>query len=141
MKRFLGLTVLILGLSVPAHAQSSKGGGAVAGASSGGVLSNGGGGGNGGGAAGGSVTGVSFHTLPVIPPANLRSTAVSGTDDSFVPSTFLPYDRAVAAGQGVLDARDKSVAEAAAENSRAHRLKARTAIIENAAGDAVIATP
>jgi hypothetical protein len=136
MKRFLGLVVLILGLSVPAHAQSSKGGSAMAGAGGGGVLSSGG-----GSSGGGGLSGVNFHTLPTIAPANLPSSAVSGTEADFVPSTFLPYDRAVAAGQEVRDAHNKSVAEAAAENSRARRLKAKAAIIENAAGDAVIATP
>jgi hypothetical protein len=67
--------------------------------------------------------------------------AVSGSESSFVPSTFLPYSQAVVAGQDVLDAQHKSVAEAAAENSRARRPKAKAAFVENAAGDAVIAKP
>jgi hypothetical protein len=140
MKRFLGLTVLILGLSVSAHAQSR--GGAVAGGSAGGVLSNNGGGGYGGGGGfGGAESAVNFPALPTIGPANLPSSEVSGTDADFVPSTFLPYKQAIAAGQKVLDAQHKSVAEAAAENSRARRLKAKAAMIENAAGNAIITTP
>ncbi|HEX4074689.1 MAG TPA: hypothetical protein VHX49_04765 [Candidatus Acidoferrales bacterium] len=140
MKRFLGLTVLIFGLSVPAHAQA-KGGGAMAGVSSSGG-SNGGGagaGGYGGGAGGGESGVTSFHTLPHVSPANLRSTDVSGSDASFVPSSFLPYSQAIAAGQAILDTQHKTVAEVAAENNRVHRLKARASIIENGAGDPVIA--
>jgi hypothetical protein len=134
---------LILGFSIPAHAQSRAG--AVAGGSggNGGGMSggSGGGGGFGGSIGGGGLSGVSFQTLPSTPEANLPSIAVSGSEAEFVPSTFLPFDQAVAAGQEVLDAEHKSVAEAAAENSRAHRLKAKAALVENAAGDAVIATP
>ncbi|HTX14385.1 MAG TPA: hypothetical protein VMD77_03740 [Candidatus Baltobacteraceae bacterium] len=138
MKRFLGLTILILGLSVPAHAQAR-----ASAFSSGTSLSGGGvsGAGGGGGMGGGLSGTVNFNVLPAIPPTSLPSSAISGTDNDFVPSTFLPYDKAIAAGQDVLDAEHKSVAEAAAENSRARKLKARADIIENAAGDAVITTP
>jgi hypothetical protein len=130
---------LILGFSLPAHAQS-KGTGMVAGGSSGGVTSNGTGGGGGGfgGSSGGGLTSSNFSTLPSIPPAVLRSTAISGTNADFVPSTFLSYDQAIAEGQAVLDAQHKSVAEAAMENNRARRSKAKAAIIENAVGDPVI---
>jgi hypothetical protein len=137
MKRFLGLAILILGLSVPAHAQVRAGASSAGTSVGGGMGSAGGGGGMGGGMSGPT----NFNTLPAIPQANLPSSAISGTDTDFVPSTFLPYAKAIAAGQEVLDAEHKSVAEAAAENSRARKLKARAAIIENAAGDAVIATP
>lgn len=141
MKRFLGLAALILGLAVSAHGQSARAG-AVAGGVTGGVMSSGGGGfGGGGGDTGGMGGASNFHTLPSIPPANLPSTAVSGTEASFVPSTFLPYNQAIAAGEAVLDAQHKSVAEAAAENSRTHRLKAKAAMIDNAAGKAVLAKP
>ena len=112
----------------------------MTGGAAGGAVSYGGGGGYAG--TGGGIGGsASFQTLPSIPPANLPSTAVSGSDASFVPSTFLPYNQAIAAGKAVLDAQHKSVAEAAAENSRARRLKAKTAIIENAAGNPVVTKP
>jgi hypothetical protein len=138
MKRFLGLTVLIFGLSIPAHAQA-KGGSAMAGMSGTGFMGSAAGGGAGG--FGGGDSGVTnFNTLPVIPPARLASTAVSGSERNFEPSTFLPYDQAIAAGQQMLDAQHKSLAEVAAESSREHRLKAKEEIIENAAGDPVIAT-
>jgi hypothetical protein len=141
MKRFLGLTVLIFGLSIPAHAQSQRGGAAMtAGGTSSGALS-GGGGGAGYDSSSGGMTGANFHTLPTIAPANLRSSAVSGSDATFVPSSFLPYGQAIAAGQAILDEQHETIAEAAAENSREHRSKAKAAIIENAIGDPVITTP
>lgn len=133
MKKFLGLTVLIFGLSVPAHAQSKAVSG-MTGGSSGGALTNGG-----GGLGGGAESGPAFHTLSPIPPANLHSTAVSGTNMDFEPSTFLSYSQAIAVGQAILDETHKSVAEVAAENSREHHLKAAAVIVENAAGTPVIA--
>ncbi|MGA8873078.1 MAG: hypothetical protein WA434_08650 [Candidatus Acidiferrales bacterium] len=140
MKRFLGLAVLIFGLSIPAHGQSARG--AMVGGIAGGALSNGAGGGGGYGGSGGGIGGsTSFHTLPSIPPARLPSTAVSGSDATFVPSTFLPYNQAIAAGEAILDAQHESVAEAAAKNSLVHRLPAKATIIENAIGNPVITTP
>jgi|SRR5579862_7849010 len=131
MKKFIGLTVLIFGLSIPAHAQKAAGG--MMGGAGGGAPSTGGGG------MGGAESAPAFHTLPVVPPANLPSLAVSGSNVDFEPSTFLPYNQAIAVGQEILNAEHKSVAEVAAENSREGRLKARTAIVENAAGDVIIA--
>ena len=136
MKRFLGLAVLILGMSVPAHAQS-RSAFAPAG-STGGVTSNGGGGYGGGGGIGGGVS--DFHTLPSVPSTTFRSTAVSGSDATFEPSSFLPYKQAIAVGQDILNAQHESVAEAAAENNRARKSKARAVIVEDAAGDPVITT-
>jgi len=132
MKRLLGLAVLIFGLSVPARAQSKPVGG-VMGGISGGALSNAGGAGGYGGYGGGEG-GPTFHTLPAIPPADLRSSAISGTNADFVPSSFLPYSQAIAVGQAILNAEHKSVAE----NSREGRIRAKAAIIENGAGDAVL---
>jgi len=131
MKRLLGLAVLILGLSVPAHAQSRSA--FVPAGSTGGVVSNGGGGYGGGG---GGVS--DFHTLPSVPSTTFRSTAVSGSDATFEPSSFLPYKEAIAVGQDILNAQHESVAEAAAENNRTRKSKAKAVIVENAAGDPVI---
>lgn len=140
MKRLLGLAVLILGMSVPAHAQFSKGSPVAGASSTAGVASNSGGG-YGGGIGGGDTGVTDFHVLPVIPAANLRSIAVSGSNDSFEPSSFLPYKQAIAAGQDILNAQHESVAEAAAENNRTPKSKAKALIIEDAVGDPVIAKP
>lgn len=136
MKRFLGLAVLILGFSVPAHAQAPRTMGMTGGSGPGGAMNT-----SGGGGAGSAIGSVSFQTLPSIPPSRLPSTAVSGSNATFEPSTFLPYDQAVAAGQAVLDARHRSVAQAAAENAQARKLKAKASIIESAAGTPVITRP
>jgi hypothetical protein len=113
----------------------------MAGGIAGGALSSGAGGGGGFSGVGGGTGSTSFHTQQSIPPARLPSTAVSGSDATFVPSTFLPYDQAIAAGEAVLEAQHKTVAEAASENSRMRRLPAKAAIIENAAGNPVVTTP
>jgi len=137
MKRLLGLAILILGLALSAGAQS--GGRTLGGTPS---PTNGGNSGGGGGmVGGGGMSGVPFSTLPSHPRANFAATAISGTDAEFVPSTFLPFEDAVDAGQAVLDAQHASVAQAAEANSRAPKAKAKFALIEDAAGHAVIATP
>jgi hypothetical protein len=137
MKRLLGLAILTLGLALSASAQSGgrSFGGGTAGPSNGGT--NGGGGGGGGAIS----AGVGFSTLPNHPPASFAATAVSGTDGEFVPSTFLPFESAVAAGKAALDAEHASVAQVAEANSRAPKAKAKFALIEDATGNAVIATP
>ena len=107
----------------------------------GGAVSYGGGGGGYSGSGGGLTGPTDFHTLPSIPPARLPSTAVSGSDATFVPSTFLPYNQAIATGEAMLDAQHESVAEAAAKNSLVRRLPAKATIIENAIGNPIITTP
>jgi hypothetical protein len=136
MKRLLGLAILTLGLALSANAQSGgrSFGGGTAGPSNG---TNGGGGGGGGAISGG----VGFSTLPGHPAASFAATSISGTDAEFVPSTFLPFESAVAAGKAALDAEHASVAQVAEANSRAPKAKAKFALIEDATGNAVIATP
>jgi hypothetical protein len=84
--------------------------------------------------------GVTFPTLPGRPPATFGSAAISGSDADFVPSTFVPFEKAVAAGQAMLDAEHTSLAEAARANSATPKMKARVALVENAVGDPVMAT-
>jgi hypothetical protein len=136
MKKLIGLAIVTLGLALSANAQSGRAGG-VAGPTNGG----GNGGAGGGSVGGGGMGGGSFSTLPSRPPASFATTAISGTDAEFVPSTFLPFESAVAAGQAVLAAQHASVAQVAAANSRAPKAKAKFALIEDASGNAVIATP
>src|ERR1700691_117641 len=71
MKIALGSLVMILLASAPAHAQQI----------------------------GGSLAPpASFQVLPWTAPANPQALTVSGTDITFMPSRFLTFDRAVAAG-------------------------------------------
>jgi len=103
-------------------------------------LTNGGGSGGSGGSAGGAGSGgASFSPLPSYPRTNFAATAISGTETDFVPSTFLPYESAVAAGQAALTAQHASVVQAASANSSAPKAKAKLTLIEDATGKAVIA--
>jgi hypothetical protein len=110
MKMALGFAAVILLGAVPTHAQgasSSRSGG-------------GGGGSNGGGGLSGSA---SFTTLGWVPPATLVSTTVSGSDATYVPSTFVTFAEAVAQGNIDLKKQGKTVVEAAAESRSATESK------------------
>ncbi|HXJ16853.1 MAG TPA: hypothetical protein VNM68_06610 [Candidatus Polarisedimenticolia bacterium] len=115
MKRILGVAVLILWFAVPAHAQyfgTSLGGG--------------------------SLGHVSFHTLPSVPPAQFEVRAVSGGAD-FVPSSYVPYEQALAEGRAALAARTKTLAEITRENSVVPRVKARLILVQDDHGRAILA--
>jgi hypothetical protein len=136
MKRLLGLAILTLGLALSANAQS--GGRALGGV--GGPTSGGGNGGGGGGSVGGGGgLGAGFSTLPNHPSASFATAAISGTDAEFVPSTFLPFESAVAAGKAALDAQHASLAQVAKATSGTPKAKAKFTLIEDATGNAVIA--
>jgi hypothetical protein len=116
MKRILGVAVLILWFAVPAHAQSI--GGSIGG--------------------GGSLGQVSFHTLPTVPRAHFKVGAVRGGAD-FEPSSFAPYEQALAQGRAALTAEAKTLAEIARENATVPKPKARLAIVQDDQGRAILA--
>ncbi|HXA76931.1 MAG TPA: hypothetical protein VNV41_07325 [Candidatus Acidoferrales bacterium] len=131
MKKLLGITTIALLFSIPAHAQSrstSVGSAASASASNGGV------------GMGSSVGGSSSSRLPIYPRATLDVRAVSGGDPSFAPSTFLSFDQAVAEGKAITDANQKSLAQAASENSSAPKAKAKLSFVQDARGKVVSTT-
>lgn len=78
-----------------------------------------------------------FPILPWTPPANLPAVEVSGTDGLYVPSTFLTFDRAIAAGQADLKEQAKTVAEAAAESRKA-KYTAKIRLVQDDRGRAII---
>jgi len=92
------------------------------------------GGGGGGGGYGGASSGPSFHNYP---PARLEMKDISGTEADFTPSAFLPFDKAVAKGQAVLDAQKKTLVEAAAASSHASQNKAKVVFEQDADGNAI----
>ena len=62
--------------------------------------------------------------LPWTPPATFEATEVSGADSSYVPSTFVTFAGAVAAGKVQLKEQAKTVAEAATNAREAARTNA-----------------
>src|SRR5579862_9335055 len=127
MKKAIGIAAFVLFFAIPAHAQRG-------GASSSAQVSNsgGGGGGFGGGFSGGGGTG---SVLPDHPPAHFKMNAVSGSDASFIPSGYLPFESAVAEGQAILDAEKKTPAEAAAASSIVPKPHAKVTVVQAANGD------
>jgi len=118
MRRLLGTAVLILGFAVPAHAQYAAG-----------SLS----------ATGGAGIGrPSFPSHTSAPRAHFDVRAVSGGAD-FVPSSFEPFEEAVAEGRAELAAGVKTLGDVARENSKSARSKAQVQFVQDHRGKAVIA--
>jgi hypothetical protein len=134
MRHLIGLAVLALGLVVPTHAQAmrSAASGTANPTSSG--SGSGGGGGLGGGFSGGSIGG----RLTYYPLARFSVTTVSGTQQDYVPSTFVSYDQAVATGQNELDMPPLTVAAAARQQANTHPEKAKIAVMQDDRGKVII---
>lgn len=137
MRRLFGLAVLAAGLTVPVQAQISH---ATAASSTAGSTTSGGSGGGGfsGGSGGGFSSGGS--KLPSYPVAHFNVTSVSGSQQDYIPSTFVSYDDAVAAGRAILDAPPKSLDQVARESGSSHRQMAKLKLVQDANGKPVIET-
>jgi hypothetical protein len=122
MKRFLGLAVVVLLGSIPAHAQRTASSNANA------ALTGGGGG------MGGAVSSGGGH-LPIYTRATFDSVAFKG-DPSFSPSSFLRFEDAVKEGLAE-SAPAKSVAQAAADNQAASRAKSRVEFVQDHRGNVI----
>ena len=114
MKLMLGVGALILLFSMPARAQSF--GANVGGGSS----LNSGGGLN----AGSSSHGISLHSLQTSPVATFHMSVTSGSDGDFIPSTYLPFAKAVELGKELQAAKPKTLAEVALEYRNEKKAKA-----------------
>jgi hypothetical protein len=101
MKMILALMALVLVFSVPAHAQAAGG--------SASTTRTGGGGSIGGGGLSGSSGGQPAHT----PTTQFQMAAISGSNSDFVPSAYLPFDKAVALGQNYTASKPATVVEVA----------------------------
>jgi hypothetical protein len=130
MKKSIGIAAFVLIFSIPAHGQGVRGG---VGMSTQGALTNSGGG---GGGFGGGLSASSGGRLSSTPPAHLAMKEVTGGDPSYVPSTFLTFEQAVAEGNAE-SVREKTVAEAAAENNAARKARARLAFEQDNGGRVV----
>ena len=71
----IGVILLVLICSAPAHAQIW-----------------------GGSFSPNSLSGPTFRSMPFNPPTEFHGITVSGSDSTFLPSSFMPYDQAVALG-------------------------------------------
>ncbi|HEY6467494.1 MAG TPA: hypothetical protein VIY69_15950 [Candidatus Acidoferrales bacterium] len=112
MKMTLIIAALILVASVPAGAQSI----------------------------GGSLTPPrSFHTLPWTPPASPNAIDVTGDAGTYLPSTFVSFDRAVAVGKADLKEQAKTVADAAADSRKTANAAARIRVAQDNNGKLVVA--
>ena len=127
MKRAIGFAAFLLFFAIPAHAQPGS-------SSSAHATQGGGGGGGTGGFGGGGGT----SRPPAYPRAHFKMIEVSGSDSSFIPSGYLPFDRAVAEGQAILDAEKKTPAEAAAATSIVPKPHAKVAAVQDANGDPIV---
>lgn len=105
MKIIIGAAALILLFSVPAHGQAY--GGNVGG---GGSLNSGASLGSGGG-----MRGVTFHSIASNPETQLHMTVISGEGNLFIPSTYVPFAKAVEMGRAMEIAKPKPLAEVASE--------------------------
>jgi hypothetical protein len=135
-KGILGLAILAAGLSAPAYAQTARSGGA--GSSAGVGQTNGGGGSFGGGFGGGGGGISSVNKLPSYPVVYPKMVGVSGSSSDYVPSTFVPYEKALTEGKTVLDTPAPTVAEAAREQASAHAEKAKFALVQDEYGNPII---
>lgn len=127
MKRLMALGVFAVGLVLPTHAQTTH---SAAGGAANALPSNSGGGWGGGGGYSGGSRPVSH------PPTQFNTASVSGSQNEYVPSVFVPYDRAMAKGQSVLDTPPPTVAEAARQQGNTHPEKAKLALVQDIYGKA-----
>jgi len=114
MKHLIGIAAMICLFSLPAHAQASIGGGAL----------------NAG----------SIHALPTYPLLSNSITYSAGSSD-FTPSTFMSYDRALAAGFAALAEHNKTLGEVAKESRERAKTKAKMVVEQDADGNMVVVNP
>jgi hypothetical protein len=132
--KIAGAVVLILGFAVSAQAQGVR----AAGTASSPITSNSGGGSAGYGGGGFSIGPSSFRTLPHFPPAHFAVKAVEGNAGDYVPSTFVPYAKALAEGRALLAARPVSLGQFARENQVTVTPKAKIELVQDHHGYPVI---
>jgi len=130
MKFFFGAAVLVLLFSMPASAQGYYGNfGNIGGGpslNSGGALNSRTG-----------YTGPGFHNMSSAPVATFHMSVEFGSDD-FIPSTFVPFEQAVAQGRALNTSRPKTLAQAAAEFRATKKPKAEVAFVQDDSGKAIM---
>jgi hypothetical protein len=117
-----GFVVMSAAFAAPAHAQIGPTLNNASGLSSSGSLNS-----------EGSWTS-SSHT-PDLPSVSFRGTSARGTE--YIPSTYVPYDKALAEGREIRMEKPKTIAEVAVENRGVARPKARILVVGDARGLAI----
>jgi hypothetical protein len=87
---------------------------------------------------GGSIGHMTFPSITHLPATQFNSVVVSGSDQDFVPTTYVSFDKGVAEGRTTLAMRPKSLGELALEYSGQTRPKAKVAFVQNDHGEAII---
>lgn len=125
MKPTFALVALVLLFSIPAHAQAAGGSANTPRAS-------------GGGSAGGGAGSGSAGTHPAYTPtAQFKMAAVSGSSTDFIPSAYLPFDKAVALGQTNPTAPPATIVEVAQAYRSAKGQNPEHVIIQDLRGNFV----
>ena len=132
MKRMIALAVLVVAMAVPIHAQTGH---AAAGGGVSSVSVSGSGGGGGSGFASGSTANRPLS----YPVTHFNVASVSGSQQEYVPSVFVSYDRAIATGQTELDTQPMTVAEASRQQANMRQEKAKVALVQDQSGRAILA--
>ncbi len=115
MKLVIGVVALILLFSMPAHAQAAYGNSIGGGGSLNSGSSLGGGSG---------YHGVTFHhSISSGPITQFHMTVVTGDGNQFIPSTYVPFSKAVELGRTMEIAKPKTLAEVASEYRSAKKDK------------------
>ena len=125
MKIAFGSLAMILLCSVAAQGQMGQV-----------VVSRGGGGGGAGGAISGAV---GFSILPWAAPARLEAINVSGSDATFLPSTFVTFESAVAQGKIEITEQRRTVVQAAAASRKALQTRSRVQYLQDDRGNVILA--
>jgi hypothetical protein len=113
MKWFIVVGGLLLASAIPAQAQTI-------------------------GSGGGSIGRATFPSMTHYPETQFNSIVVSGSEQDFIPTTFVSFDKGIAEGCTTLGMRPKSLGEIAHEYSVQARPKAKVAFVQNDYGDAII---
>lgn len=78
-----------------------------------------------------------FPQHTTLPGPSSRMEITSGSNDEFIPSLFMCYDKALAKGITDLAAKPKTLVEVARENRKVQRSKASTSFVQDANGKLV----
>ena len=122
MKPIFGMIAMILIFSVPAHAQAAGG--------SANTMRGSGGGAGGGGVSSGASSGRPAST----PTAQFKMATISGSSSDFVPSAYLPFDKAVALGRTDTSTKPATVVEVAEANKNAKGPNSDHVIVQDLRG-------